>query len=106
MRSQEEGDIMGETIKAPQEKLIEYVDEINKIVAAKGEGANIQLKYYKSTPTTMIFRIDDVMFVGPYLHKRVSRNTCTFKLERGELYSQYEDHFEKLWNDPAITRTP
>jgi hypothetical protein len=106
MRNLEEGDKMGETIRAPQEKLLEYVADTNQAVATKAAGKKIQIKYYKSSPTTMIFRIDDVMFVGPYLHKRVSRNTCTFKLEKGELFSQYEDHFEKLWNDLTITRIP
>jgi hypothetical protein len=104
LRSKEEEDLMGETIKAPHEKLQKYVRETNDLIAAKGKGAKIQTKYYRSTPATMIFRIDDAMFVGPYLHKRISRNTCTFRLEPGELFSQYEEHFEKLWNDTDATR--
>lgn len=107
VKAKEEGDVAGEIIKAPHEKLKTYVKEVNNSVESNDRGKKIEMKYYKSTPATMIFRIDDTMFVGPYLHKRISRKTCTFRLEKGsELFRQYEAHFEQLWSDLQFTRTP
>jgi len=107
VKSREEGDVSGEIIKAPHEKLKAYVKYVNDLIKSEGHGKKIEMRYYKSTPATMIFRIDDTMFVGPYLHKRISRNTCTFRLEKdSELFKQYEAHFEQLWNDSRFTRTP
>lgn len=106
-RSKEEEDVAGETISIPQDKLLKFVKETNKLIrSGSGGGAPIQLRYYRSTPGIMIFRIDDVMFVGPYLHKKISRHTVTFKLERGDLFAQFAEHFEKLWNDPEFTSSP
>jgi hypothetical protein len=107
MKAREEGDIAGELVKAPHEKLKAYVKEVNGLVESEKRGKKIEIKYYKSTPATMIFRIDDTMYVGPYLHKTISRKTCTFRLRKGsELFKQYEAHFEQLWNDSDFTRTP
>jgi len=103
VKSKEEGDKYGEVLRAPHEKLIEYVVEVNK--STEGKGKKIQMKLYKSTPATMIFRIDETMFVGPYLHARISRNTSTFRLRKGSsIFKQYADHFENLWNDSTFTR--
>jgi len=107
VKAKEEGDVAGEIIKAPHEKLKTYVEEVNNSIETNNQGKKIEMKYYRSTPATMIFRIDDTMFVGPYLHKRISRKTCTFRLEKeSELFRQYEAHFEQLWNDSRFTRTP
>jgi hypothetical protein len=107
VKAKEEGDIAGEIIKAPHEKLKAYIEEVNGFVESKDQGKKIEIKYYKSTPSTMIFRIDDTMYIGPYLHKRISRKTCTFRLRKGsELFRQYEAHFEQLWNDSKFTRIP
>lgn len=107
IKAREEGDVVGEIIKAPHEKLKKYVEEVNESVESNDRGKKIEMKYYKSTPATMIFRIDDTMFAGPYLHKRISRKTCTFRFKKGsELFKQYQAHFEQLWNDSRFTRTP
>ena len=102
IRSYQENDMGGETIEIPLKKLKEYVNEVNKTIEELGRGEKIKIKCYNALPSTMIFRIDDTMFIGPYLHKRLSRTTITYKIEGGtEIFKQYENHFGDLWNDPC-----
>ena len=38
----------------------------------------------------MIFRIDDKMFIGPYMYKRDSKSTVTFEVTvEGWMFRQY-----------------
>lgn len=102
-RSYQEEDLRGETIEIPLEKLKFYVNEVNGIIDESNRGTKIQIKYYDAVPL-MIFRIDDIMFVGPYLHKIASRTTITYKVESDtEIFKQYEKHFNELWNDTGCT---
>lgn len=104
IRSYQEKDLKGEMIEIPLKKLKTYVIEVNKKIDEAKKGKKIQIKRYNAVPSTMIFRIDDIMFVGPYLHKLPSRTTITFKIESNtELFKQYETHFNELWNDKECT---
>lgn len=77
-------------------------DSISRMKQKFGNCKNIKIKQIDSSLTTMIFRIDSVMFVGPHLYKKPSKSTLTFELNKnGWLYEEYEKEFEKLWNDAA-----
>lgn len=104
IRSYQENDIGGEEIEIPLIKLKTFVNEVNAIINAKNKGEKVQIKCYNAVPSTMIFRIDSIMFVGPYLHKTPSRNTITYKIEMDtEMFKQYEKHFNDLWMDGGCT---
>lgn len=46
----------------------------------------------------MIYRIDDVMYVGPYFYKMNSKATNTFKLKKkGWLFEKYQEEFNNMW---------
>ena len=61
---------------------------------------NINIKQINTPLTTMIFKIDNVMFVGPHFYKKPSKSTLTIELNRdGWLYEEFEEEFEKLWRD-------
>ncbi len=61
---------------------------------------NINIKQINTPLTTMIFKIDNVMFVGPHFYKKPSKSTLTIELNRdGWLYEEFEKEFEKLWRD-------
>ena len=52
---------------------------------------NIKLKQIDSPLTTMIFRIDDTMFIGPHFHKKPSKSTVTLELDKnGWMFEEYE----------------
>ncbi len=58
---------------------------------------DLKIRYY-SHPPSNYFRIDDKVFVGPYLLDVSSRNTVTLLAEINKpLANQYRHHFEKLW---------
>lgn len=104
IRSYQENDLSGETIEIPLKKLKIFVNDVNRTIDELGRGNKIQIKCYNAVPSTMIFRMDNIMFVGPYLHKIPSRNTITYKIEADtEIFKQYEKHFNDLWNDTGCT---
>jgi hypothetical protein len=75
-------------------------NSIQRLKQTFGVCESIQLRMIASPLTTMIFRIDDIMFVGPHFYKRPSKSTLTFELNKnGWLFEEYEKEFEKLWRD-------
>jgi hypothetical protein len=75
-------------------------DSIDRLKRKFGSIENIKLRQINSPLTTMIFRIDDTMFVGPHFYKKPSKSTVTLELDKnGWLYEEYEKEFEKLWSD-------
>ncbi len=59
---------------------------------------NIQIKYYNSLPEDFYFRVDDSIFVGPYLYGISSQQTISYEFggtARGAAY--YKEYFESLW---------
>ncbi|MFZ2411544.1 MAG: hypothetical protein WAW23_08235, partial [Candidatus Methanoperedens sp.] len=61
IRSYQENDLRGETIEIPLEKLKSYVIEVNETIDNSRKGNKISLKCYNAVPSTMIFRIDNIM---------------------------------------------
>jgi len=77
-------------------------DSVNRLKRKFGGVDNIKVKEISSPLTTMIFRIDDTMFVGPHFYKKPSKSTLTVELDKdGWLYQEYEKEFEKLWQDAS-----
>ena len=73
-------------------------DSFNRIKNKFAGCSNIEIRTIDACLTTMVFRIDDVMYVGPHLYKRPSKGTLTMELERsGWLFQEYEEEFSKLW---------
>lgn len=60
----------------------------------------LHARKYRALPGTMVFRIGATMFVGPYFHRRLSRQTVTLEITRsGALFERYQQHFDSLWED-------
>jgi len=59
---------------------------------------NLQLRWYKCTPSVNYFRVDEKAFFGSYFVGTVSRNSLTFFGRVNSLAVKwYTDHFEKVW---------
>ena len=68
---------------------------------------NIEIKWYKSIPTTSITMIDDKeMVAGPYMVGWEHRNTYSIRIKKGVLFEYYRNHFNKIWNDPKLSCKP
>lgn len=77
-------------------------DSVNRLKQKFGDVSNIKIRQINSPLTTMIFRIDETMFVGPHFYKKPSKSTLTIELVKdGWLYQEYEKEFEKLWQDAS-----
>lgn len=64
-----------------------------------------RVRLYKCLPSVSIFRIDDEILWGPYLAKRVSRNSPTLIVEQGgTLFRSLDEHFEAIWNSDDLSR--
>ena len=84
--------------------LQKWIEDLQTI-APKPE--NIEVKYYNSLPEDFYFRVDDHVFIGPYLYGISSQQTISYEFKapaKGTSY--YKDYFERLWNDPEFCVDP
>lgn len=86
-------------------KSIEELIEWAKDVGSRSNNGSIQVKLYNSMTLDFYWRIDDCMYVGPYLYGVPSQQTITYKFnQNGLAFKQYEDYFERLWNNEELTK--
>ena len=84
-------------IKQTIEHLAQWIDELKKI---SPDPANIKIRYYKGLPEDFYFRVDDHIFIGPYLYGISSQQTISYEFTgTSHGFTYYKDYFEKLWTD-------
>ncbi len=50
-------------------------------------------------PLDLYFRVDNHVFIGPYLYGKTSQQTITYEFGKGgNGYTYYTKYFEDLWN--------
>ncbi len=77
-----------------------FRDSVNRLTSRFSTYDRVEIRQIDEPLTTMIFRVDDAMFVGPHLHRKPSKSTLTLELAReGWLFAEYEREFDSLWND-------
>lgn len=62
---------------------------------------NIEIRLLSEPLTTMVFRIDDTMFIGPQFNSVPSRAAPTFEVvstRNSWLFKTYAREFDELWN--------
>ncbi len=86
--------------------IIELVDWINNLNRESDNG-KIEIKYYNAMTLDFYWRIDNDLYVGPYMYKTVSQQTVTAKFSKGgKGFNLYTHYFENLWNDSALCEYP
>lgn len=76
-------------------QLVEWANELNEN-SIKGK---IEVKYYDCMTLDFYWRMDDRLYVGPYMLEIDSQQTITFKYEKGgKGFKVYSEYFEELWN--------
>ncbi len=76
--------------------LVEWAEELNKS-SNKGK---IKIKFYDSMTLDFYWRVDDEIYIGPYLLDVESQQTITYKfLKGGRGFKVYSEYFESLWNN-------
>ena len=60
----------------------------------------VEVKFFSAPLSTMIFRIDNVMFVGPHFYGAQSKATLTQELRKDcWLFDEYQMEFDRMWDD-------
>ncbi len=70
----------------------------------KKTGGDISVKFYNSMTLDFYWRLDDVLYVGPYLYGKASQATLTYKYVSGSQgFDMYSRYFDDLWEDDSLT---
>lgn len=98
-----EEDVHKDNISDSIKKLVEWANKLNR-QSSKGK---IIIKYYRAMTLDFYWRIDDRVYVGPYMYNIVSQQTVTLKyLKGGRGYKLYTQYFEKLWGNKNLCYSP
>lgn len=68
---------------------------------------NVEIRALDADLSTMIFRLDDTMFVGPQFLSRLSKATVTYEIsEKNQswLFQAYEIEFEEIWKASHVIK--
>jgi hypothetical protein len=78
---------------------VSFRDSVERLKSRFASFDNVKLRQLDSPLSTMIFRIDNVMFAGPHFHKKPSKSTLTLELNHaGRLFDEYDKEFTRLWD--------
>lgn len=88
-----EGQINGATKKSVQDLVI-WCDELNKCK----KKPCVELKFYDGLPLDFYFRVDDHVYIGPYLRGISSQQTISYEFTFGEGYKYWSKYFKTQWN--------
>ena len=92
-RDIEENDVAGKIEKSIND-LITWANDLN----SKKYPGRILIKGYDCMTLDFYWRVDDELYIGPYLLGKDSSITVTYKfLEKGKGFKYYSDYFEQLW---------
>lgn len=93
--AKERSEIEGKSILLFKEKIEtfkKYFKEVN----------HVEIKIIDIPLSSMIYRIDDVMFIGPHFYKKQSKSTLTIELAKGRwLFDEYQQEFNRMWDDAS-----
>lgn len=97
-RELEENETEGQ-IKHTIEDLVTWANKLND----KGFKGRILVKGYNTMTLDFYWRVDDVIYVGPYWYNVSSQQTITYKFERdGKGFTTYSEYFESLWENESL----
>lgn len=97
-REQEEHDVNGNISQAIKD-LCKWAKDLND----QSNSGKITIKFYNAMTLDFYWRMDDDLYIGPYLLNIKSQQTITYKFVKGgKGFDYYTDYFESLWNDNTI----
>lgn len=76
--------------------LIEWANDLN----SQSNYGKIQIRFYDTMTLDFYWRLDDEIYIGPYMLDVESQQTITYKyIKGGKGFQLYSDYFETLWNN-------
>lgn len=86
-------------IKHTIEELVRWADKLN----SKGLKGRVLVKGYNAMTFDFYWRVDDVIYVGPYWYNVSSQQTITYKFEQGgKGFTIYSEYFDSLWENELL----
>lgn len=83
--------------------IIDLIKWIEKLQNNAKNSNNIQIKFYDSLPLDFYCKIDDNLYVGPYLYGKESQQTISYRFSpHGKGYKYYINYFDTLWNSSIM----
>lgn len=83
--------------------LIDWVRSTKDELNLKND--QIEIKVYTCLPTESIMRIDNHLFVGPFMIKKISQLTMAYQYKKGgNGYNYYRNYFNDIWKDESISK--
>lgn len=90
-------------IKNNIEQLMLWVESTKSSLKLNDDA--IIIKKYSCLPIDSIMRIDDNIFVGPFMFKKISQLTMAYQYTKGgKGYEYYHEYFNSIWDDSVITQ--
>lgn len=100
-REKEEDQVPG-AIKHSIEELILWADKINQNSNNKGK---ITVKGYNCMTLDFYWRVDNMLYVGPYCYNEPSNQTITYGFEEGgKAFTRYSNYFDSIWDNEQLTK--
>lgn len=76
--------------------LVDWAQELN----SSSNRGKIQIRFYNSMTLDFYWRLDDELYIGPYMLDVESQQTITYKyVKGGKGFQLYSEYFETLWNN-------
>ena len=92
------------SIKQTIEQLVSWANQLN----TQRRKGRIEVRGYSCMTLDFYWRVDDTVCIGPYWYGTDSQQTITYRFvddnNEGKGFKQYTEHFEKLWNEPDLSR--
>lgn len=100
-REKEELEVQGQ-IRNSILSLSAWITRLKRTAASNEQ---VSLRYYDAMPLNFFFRLDDALYVGPYLYGKLSQQTISFEFSAGSAgYEYYCRYFDSLWSDTDFCR--
>ena len=80
-------------------QLQKWIEELKNI---SPNPEKIELKFYNAATLDFYFRIDNHLFIGPYLYGKDSQQTFSLEFDDKAGFKYYSDYFADLWNDKDL----
>lgn len=91
-------------LDATAQNVRQYIEYCRDSLGALGE-SRIRVRLFQCLPSIAIFRVDDVLYWGPYLMSRQSKMSPMIRAESGAfLYRQVRAHFDEIWSSEERSR--
>lgn len=81
--------------------LVEWANKLNE----ESKKGKIEIRFYNTMTLDFYWRLDDEIYIGPYMLNMESQQTITYKFVKGgKGFQLYTDYFESLWNDQKFCK--